>query len=245
MERRVEIALGVLHALELAHSRGILHRDIKPSNIMIGRYGEVVVMDWGIAKPMAVARREARAAEGTPSSSERPLATRAGAYVGTPTYMSPEQALGKNDELDARSDLYSVSVVLHELLGLKHYLGEQPSVDATLAAVVSVGPTRRELFADPHPMQARVPWELRYVVAKGLEKDPAQRFQSAGEMIDALRRANEGRGGVHCQVTLIKWMLRGMGRLVDRHPAVAVLAMLAVAASMVFTGLTVVRSAIG
>ena len=248
MERRVEIVLGVLHALELAHSRGILHRDIKPSNVMIGRYGEVVVMDWGIAKPFhveAAAHREAPAGEGAPVSSDRPLATRAGAYVGTPSYMAPEQALGKNDELDTRSDLYSVAVLLHELLTLEHYLGEQPSVEATLAAVVSIEPSRRELFADPHPMQARVPWELRYVVTKGLEKDPARRFQSAGEMIEALRRSLEGRGGVHCQVTLIKRMLREMARLVDRHPAIALLAMLAVTASVVFTGLTVVRSAIG
>ncbi len=251
VERRVEIVLGVLNALDFAHARGILHRDVKPANIMIGRFGEVVVMDWGIAKPMAAHRREVRSArageageEGAAVPPERALATRVGAYVGTPSYMAPEQALGKNDELDARSDLYSAAVLLHELVTLRHYLGDQPSVEATLAAVITVEPSHRGLFAEKHPHQAAVPWELRYVVAKGLAKEPEGRFQTATTMIEALRHALEGRGAVRCQVTLAKRMLREMGRFVDRHPAFAMMAMLMVMASVVFTGVAVVRSAL-
>jgi eukaryotic-like serine/threonine-protein kinase len=241
VERRVEIALGVLHALEFAHARGILHRDVKPANVMVGRFGEVVVMDWGIAKPMAAARAiRARAAEAS-GAPERALATRAGAYVGTPAYMAPEQALGKNDELDARSDLYSAAVLLHELLTLRHYLGERDSVPALLAAVAGEEVTHRSLFGELHPHEQPTPVELRYVVGRGLQKDPARRFQSASDMIEALQHALEGRGAVLCQVTFTKRMLREMGRFVDRHPRLFLLATLAVVASVVFTSVALVQ----
>jgi serine/threonine-protein kinase len=243
VERRVEIVLGVLNALAFAHAHGILHRDIKPANVMVGRFGEVVVMDWGIAKPMAAAarEREARAAEGAPSS-DRVLATRVGAYVGTPAYMAPEQALGQNDALDARTDLYAAAVLFHELVTLRHYLGDTSSVEKTLAAVAGPEVTRKQLFGETHPAEAPVPIELRYVIARGLSKDPAHRFQTAEAMIEALQHAMEGRGAIRCQVTLTKRMLREVGRLMDRHPALVMLAMLAVAASVVFTGVTLVRT---
>src|SRR5262249_15228845 len=152
---------------------------------------EVVVMDWGIAKPMAAARLAAATKRdavtmgdpqrvphtppvdagdgappvdaGEPSSAPpaRAVATRVGAYVGTPAYMSPEHAPGKTDELAARSDLYSLAVVLHELVTLRHYLGDQPSVDATLTAVVSFEPSRRTLFSERHPHAKPIPLELR------------------------------------------------------------------------------------
>jgi serine/threonine-protein kinase len=246
-ERRVEIFLGVLRALAFAHARGILHRDIKPANVMVGRFGEVVVMDWGIAKAYQHERHEPASpapssAPGQEGGAERLLATRAGAYVGTPSYMSPEQALGKNDALDPRSDLYSATVLLHELVTLRHYLGERPSVEATLAAVVGEDIPVRRLFGERHPHQAPPPAELIYTLAKGLQKDPAKRFQSAGEMMDELQDVLEGRAAIRCQVTLTKRMLREMGRFVDRHPGLAVLAMVAVAASVLFTGVSLVQA---
>jgi serine/threonine protein kinase len=219
------------------------------------------VMDWGIAKPMAAARA-ARAAEevalaahpeeapssnppAPPASGPQPrlLATRIGAFVGTPSYMAPEQALGRNDELDARSDLYSAAVLLHELVTLRHYLGEQPSVEALLAAVVA-GPevSPRTLLEDLHPEQSRPPAELMYTLARGLRRDPTERFQTAAEMIEELQSVLEGRGAVRCQVTFTKRMLREMGRFVDRHPLPAMLTMLAVMASVVFTGAALLRT---
>ncbi len=252
-ERRVEIVLGVLNALAFAHAHGILHRDIKPANVMVGRFGEVVVMDWGIAKAFQTGRDGERG-RGSPNPSgsfgndspgsgkDRLLATRAGAYVGTPSYMSPEQALGKNDELDARTDLYSVTVLLAELVTLRHYLGDRPSVEATLAAVVGEEISIRRLFREEHPHQPRPPVELAYTIARGLQKDPARRFQTAGEMIEELQDVLVGRGAVRCQVTFTKRALREMARFVDRRPAIAMLAMLAVVASVIFTGATLVHA---
>jgi eukaryotic-like serine/threonine-protein kinase len=265
VERRIEIFLGILYALEFAHSRGILHRDIKPSNVMVGRFGEVVVMDWGIAKPMAAARAALAASTratstdgdaeapsglrsrplGEPVTSERRvLPTRVGAYVGTPLYMSPEQALGKNDELDGRSDLYSAAVLFHEMLTLRHYLGERATVQETLTAVAGEEVSHRALFAHPHAHQAPTPIELRYVAAKGLQKDPASRFQTAGAMIEAVQHVLEGRGMVFCEVTFAKRFLRDIGRFVDRHPRIFMLAMLVVMASVVFTSVALVRTAL-
>jgi serine/threonine-protein kinase len=246
MERRIEIFLGVLHALDFAHARGILHRDIKPANVMVGRYGEVVVMDWGIAKPMAAARDMAARASGPEAApgatGERAFATRVGAYVGTPSYMSPEQALGQNDTLDGRSDLYSATVLFHELVTLKHYLGERGSIEALFEAIVGEEIGFRKLVSDRHPAQRSVPAELMHLVHRGLAKDPARRFQTAGEMIDVLQVVIEGRHEVQCHVTLIKRASREMGRFVDRHPQIAFLTWLAIAASVVASGVQLVRT---
>ena len=117
----MHLFLAVLDAMRYAHARGVLHRDIKPANIMIGPFGEVTVLDWGIAKPI-----RSKAAAGSNVQPLEPSAldthdkrgheTQLGALAGTPLYMSPEQAAGRNDELDERSDVYSLSVLLYEWL---------------------------------------------------------------------------------------------------------------------------------
>ena len=172
------------------------------------------------------------------------LATRAGAFVGTPSYMSPEQALGHNDELDGRSDLYSAAVLFHELISLRHYLGEKASLEEMLASVVGDEVSLRQLVTERHVHQPAPPAELLHIAAKGLQKEPSRRFQSAGEMIDALELVREGRGTVQCSATLTKRMLRELGRFVDRHPKLAMLSLLTIAASLVFTGLMLVRTVI-
>ena len=104
-ERRIQIFVGLLNALAYSHDQGIVHRDIKPANVMIGSFGEVVLMDWGVAKPMTSDGRAPTAVQierGDPRA--RTYATHNGALIGTPAYMSPEQARGENDTLDARSD---------------------------------------------------------------------------------------------------------------------------------------------
>ena len=135
---RMEIMISLMHALAYAHAHGIVHRDVKPANVMVGKYGEVVLMDWGIAKPIAEKRDLARGADATlgevPEGARgRLYATRVGSLIGTPAYMSPEQARGDNDTIDARSDLYSAIVMFHELITLRHYLDEKETMEDVLA----------------------------------------------------------------------------------------------------------------
>jgi eukaryotic-like serine/threonine-protein kinase len=247
VERRIEIFLGVLHALQYAHANGIVHRDIKPANVMVGRYGEVVLMDWGIAKPLGSGRDPAAdagaalVASGAPEGEkERMFATRIGALIGTPAYMSPEQASGRIDLLDARSDLYSAAVLFHELVTLRHYLGEQPTIAAMLQAVSTEEFPFFKLMAT-HPSQASHPPELTHFVYKGISKDPAARYQSAAEMIAVLQQSLEGKLAVQCHATMTKRMFREMGRFVDRKPHLGFAAFLATVAMLIFATVQLVR----
>jgi eukaryotic-like serine/threonine-protein kinase len=236
VERRVEIFLGVLHALEFAHSRGVLHRDIKPANIMIGAHGEVMLMDRGVAKGKRARETPRPPAEPPaqqvlpPGTASRPGSTYDGELIGTPFYMSPEQARGANTHVDERSDLYSAAVLFHELLCLKHYQSERTSLPALLTWVAGpeeLGPVALGLHHAPGaPMP---PAELLHIVAKGLRKDPVRRYQSAGEMIDAVQRALEGRFAVQCIGTFSKRITRAAGRLVDWNAPVALVALVALA----------------
>ncbi len=248
VEARIELFLGVMHALEYAHAQRIVHRDIKPANIMVGRFGEVVLMDWGIAKPLDAARDAAAGAEGELTATDesprkRMYSTRVGSLIGTPMYMSPEQARGDNASLDARSDIYSAMVLLHELLGLRHYLDDSPDMPALLTRIASEELGFFKLLSMSYP-HGTPPGELIHFLVKGLAKDPAKRFQTAGEVIAGLRGILEGKVRIQCHITLTKRTFREMGRLVDRRPWVAFAAMLGLVAAVVFSVAQLVRMAI-
>ncbi|BCW99166.1 MAG: hypothetical protein KatS3mg024_1993 [Armatimonadota bacterium] len=156
-EQRVRrIAEQLLSALELAHARGIVHRDIKPDNIVLSRDDSLKLMDFGIARLM-----------------HDSTLTQTGQALGSPAYMSPEQVLGK--PVDARSDLFSVGVVLYECL-----TGRKPFDGPTITAV-----THKIAFEDPPPMAGVSPFWQSFVL-RALAKDPAARFQSASQMISHL-----------------------------------------------------------
>jgi eukaryotic-like serine/threonine-protein kinase len=210
-EARTRIFLGILEAIAYAHERGVIHRDLKPANIMVGKFGEVVVMDWGIARRVG---SEDSAAGDAAIPAHRLHATRVGSLIGTPAYMAPEQARG--EPATERSDIYSLCVVLHELLCLEHYLADIESVDALLEAVGTRPAPLATLVKSPH--QPPVPADLAWYVRRGLAKDPLQRYASVREMIDRLERRSEGLVPVQCHLTFTKRVAAGALRLVDRHP---------------------------
>jgi serine/threonine-protein kinase len=216
-EYRVDVFTSVLNAVHYAHSRGIVHRDLKPSNIMIGPYGEVTVMDWGIA------RRSRGGEEATPatrldeSPSDDPRArTQAGALLGTPLYMSPEQAAGQNDAVDERSDVYSLSLTFYEWMTLTHPLSDKRSIEAVLSALVS-GAVEPEAAKNAF-VRAAAPCEYAEVVGRGLESEPARRYQSVQAMISHLQAIRGGCIGIHCHITLAKRASSEFSHWLDRHP---------------------------
>ncbi|WP_257458478.1 serine/threonine-protein kinase [Archangium lipolyticum] len=235
---RVQVFLGVLNAVAYAHRKGIIHRDLKPANIMVGPYGEVTVVDWGLARrvrqPDTVARTATPAS--TPANLREAISmqTQLGAVVGTPLYMSPEQARGQHDAVDVRSDTYSLTALFHEFLCLHHYLEGRETLAEVLDGVQNASPGMSML--EPHPLQPTLPAELGWFIMKGLAKNPAERYQSVDEMKDVLMRVMDGRIDVHCQRTLLKNGLHKALRLVDQRPNVFLLGLLAVSALM-FTGL--------
>jgi serine/threonine-protein kinase len=233
-QRRAEVFLGVLHAMKYAHARGVLHRDLKPANIMIGPYGEVLLMDWGVAKRIG----------GTDVVSTEPpqtgavFQTQAGSLVGTPAYMSPEQAVG-SDRVDQRSDVYALAAVFYELLTLQHYLPGRTGVAEVLSAIVDDDHVAASYV--PHAHQTPVPAELSWYVEKGLAKDPTARWQSVDEMIDELHLTIAGKFRVQCPVTFMKRIGVEAVRFTDRHPTLAMLGLGLLVGLVVFAIIALAR----
>lgn len=173
-------------AIAYAHSRGVIHRDIKPANVMIGGFGETVVLDWGLAKAQGTKDYYSETIEaGTddrprPQNEENPR-TVCGHALGTPNYMPPEQARGLVDQIDVRSDVYSLGAVLYEILtGRPPHSGSDTR--EVLEKVIQVAPTPvRTVVPDAPP-------ELAGICEKALNKDPADRYASAAELAEDIHR---------------------------------------------------------
>ena len=172
--------IAVCHAVEYAHSRGILHRDLKPGNVMVGKYGETLVVDWGLAK--MVDRPEVAAGETTLrrlSSASGSGHTLPGAVIGTPAYMSPEQAAGRLDQVGPQSDVYSLGATLYYL-----QCGQAPFVKEDLASILVK--VQQNDFPRPRSLAAHVPPALEAVCLKAMSLKPADRYQSARALADDL-----------------------------------------------------------
>lgn len=179
--------IAVADAVGYAHSEGVIHRDVKPSNIIVGAFGETIVVDWGLARDC---RRdvpeldEPNLGDHVSPSGSGPVSTVSGKVVGTPAYMSPEQARG--DLVDERADVYAIGAVLYELLA-----GAPPHVDTTPQATLD-----RVLAGPPLPLTSavpQVPGELGTIVAKAMARDPDARYPNATALAEDLRRYQTGK----------------------------------------------------
>jgi serine/threonine-protein kinase len=185
-QRRLLTAFAsVCLTMDFAHSRGVLHRDLKPSNVMLGDFGEVYVLDWGLAKLRELSEHDAELAVRDPSSDE--IHTAAGRILGTFGYMAPEQALGKIAELDERSDVYALGAVLFEILTLAT-LHPKTSWNAMLHSTLkgaSARPSERAPDLD-------VPPELEAICVKATRVEAKDRYQSARKLHDAIEQFLNG-----------------------------------------------------
>jgi serine/threonine-protein kinase len=228
LPRLLAIFQQIANGLSFAHARGVIHRDLKPDNVMLGEFGEVLILDWGLAK----LKRESSS-----SSPARQMAghgereqfggidslevegTLVGTVAGTPGYMSPEQARGEIDRLDERTDIFALGAMLYELLsGSPPYNQARSQARIRAAAEESRldSPSDRLRSSDPGKASkhkaGRVPRELAAIAMKGLAPKPEDRYASAQEFNDELQRYIERRPVLACPDTppqrVVKWAWR-------------------------------------
>jgi eukaryotic-like serine/threonine-protein kinase len=196
LSEKLRLLQRIAEPLDFAHARGFIHRDLKPENVMIGAFGEVLVMDWGLAKAGATGRKSAEdeISMVVPSTQDSSRVTGQGSVLGTPGYMSPEQARGSTNEVDHRTDIFSLGAILAFMLtGMTS--GEVPT--ATSA----------------------VPRPLRAICEKAMAVDPNARYQSAGEMAADIVRYLRGEP----VLAHPEGLLERAGRIYARHRTAIVL----------------------
>ncbi|MBY0522881.1 MAG: tetratricopeptide repeat protein [Gemmataceae bacterium] len=171
--------IDICNAIAYAHSRGVLHRDLKPGNVMLGQFGETLVVDWGLAKTLA----QPESGAGPTELSSRPLdtgdvtATQMGRALGTPQFMSPEQAAGQMDRLGPASDVYSLGATLYCLL-----TGRAPFEGQTVATILEKIP--RGDFPPPRRVKPSIPRPLEAICLKAMAVKPESRYATAQALAD-------------------------------------------------------------
>lgn len=183
LSRRIDVLADAALAVAYAHARGVIHRDMKPENIWVGNFGEVILLDWGVAKvwgqpddaprPAAIAHAESDQIQNLTMGGERP---------GTPLYMSPEQVNVNRAQVDERSDIFSTGVVLYEIAALREPFRGRVIQETFENIIHNTPPPPSERSPDRN-----IPKSLDEVVMKAIEKKPSDRFQSMLSLIEAMR----------------------------------------------------------
>jgi hypothetical protein len=212
--------IAAVDALAYAHAQGVIHRDLKPANVLLGEYGDTVVVDWGLAREMGADAEEPASDER--AGAEGPTLTAAGTALGTPAYMAPEQARG--ERVCTGADVYSLGAMLYHLLaGAPPYQGK--SVGEVLA-LVRAGPPPAIAGKAPD-----APRDLAAVVERAMERTAARRYPTAKELVDDLRRFAEGRlvsaHSYSLPALLRRWALRHRGAVAVGGVALLALALTA------------------
>jgi serine/threonine protein kinase len=172
--------LAVCNAVAFAHDQGVIHRDLKPANIMIGDFGEVILLDWGLAKRLDEAEPMPLQTTGAPEATSNPGQTQAGARIGSPAYMAPEQAAGRIDLHGTHTDIYGLGVTLYEIL-----TGDVPFMGATTEELLAAIQTRS--LPDPRERNSSVPTALAAVCRKAMEKASTDRYASVNALADDIQ----------------------------------------------------------
>ncbi len=203
MHERLRVFERVCETVAFAHAQGVIHRDLKPQNVMVGEFGEVLVLDWGVAK---VAREPSGdgssiAADSFGSTSDA-RQTAHGTILGTPAYMPPEQARGDIERVDERSDVFALGGVLYFMLA-----GKPPRTAPGNAASELV-------LVPPRQLNREIPRRLESICVKALSAEPSQRYTSAAELATDIARFLNGqavlahREGLHERVARWAWWYR-------------------------------------
>ncbi len=169
---RLMVFRQVCNAIAFAHSRGVLHRDIKPANVMVGEFGEVLVVDWGLCKVLGESIEDYRDLAGDMEADA--LTTREGEITGTPAYMAPEQALGDNDKLSPRTDVYALGALLYTLL-----TDQAPFSGDVADVLIKVA---RGDVVPAHEVRGGVPVELSAIAARAMKSRPEDRYANVGQL---------------------------------------------------------------
>jgi serine/threonine protein kinase len=176
--RLIQIMLKVCDAVSYAHNKGVLHRDLKPDNIMVGKFGQVYLMDWGIARVKESARPSTVDME-FPKIKKRKrysiLEEEHGNVIGTPCYMAPEQASGDLDAIDERSDVFSLGAILYEILTCT------PPISGDSLVQMVIKARKCEIQPPNERVNVPLPLGLVTITMKAMSKDPAERYQSVKE----------------------------------------------------------------